>query len=102
MADIGETRNKRKAHIVLLNVFKFRKDTCNEAAIFLRTHMKLHLGVYHESLYDILHVKNSYLKSVYHVKETSTCTLLTEKTGSVYCPVRSVKIQRRLTSVQSL
>ena len=52
MSDTGETRNKRKAHIVLLNAFEFRKDTCNEAALFLRMHMKLLLGVNHESLYD--------------------------------------------------
>jgi hypothetical protein len=68
----------------------------------LRTHMKLPLGMYRESLSDIMHVKCALLKSVYHIKEPSTCSLLKVETSYVYCPVRTVKIQKRVTSVQCL
>jgi hypothetical protein len=54
LSDMGETRNKRQVHIMLLNVFEFREDTCNEAVLFLSTHMKLHLGVYCEYFYTTL------------------------------------------------
>ena len=70
--------------------------------LFLRTHMRVHLGVYRESLYDILHVKNALLKSVYHIKGSSTCSLLTVEMGYIYCPLRTVKIQRRVTEFQGL
>jgi hypothetical protein len=69
---------------------------------FLRNLMKLHLSVYRESLYDIMRVKNALLKSVYQINESSTCSLLTVEMRYVYCPIRTVKIQGRVTSVQGL
>ena len=76
-------------------VLNFLKVRAMKLHFILRAHVKLHLGVYRETLYDIMHVKNALLKSVYHIKESSTCSLLTVETGYVYCPVRTVKIQSR-------